>query len=83
MYYVVFEFSSKYREPYFYVIVWNLEKKKLWNQNQFLFGEEILNLFYYFKQVVLFSSLDNLTRELSQIIVTNKKNVVNDFFFEL
>lgn len=55
-------------------------KKKLWNQNQFLFGEEILNLLYYFKQVVLFSSLDNLTRELSQIIVTNKKNVVNDFF---
>lgn len=46
MYYVVFEFSSKYQEPYFYVIVWNLEKKKkLWNQNQFLFGEEILLLF--------------------------------------
>lgn len=63
---------------YFYVITWNLGgKKKLWNQNQFLFREEILNNFIfmsrngYFKQLKIivnvkffFSSLNNLTNEL-------------------
>lgn len=52
-------------------------KKKLWNQNQFLFREEILSNFIflsrngYFKQLKIivnvkffFSSLNNLTNEL-------------------